>query len=158
MLGTVSTEAKAEVARAAGADAVILYAGRDFTPEVRRLTDGRGVDVVYDGVGRATFEAGLGCLAPRGTMVLYGQTSGPVGPLDLRSLTAHGSVVLTRPNLVHHVATRDALLARAGEVLGWVSTGRLALRMDFVFPLEAAAEAHQALEGRRTIGKVLLVP
>ena len=158
VLGTVSTEAKAAAARAAGADEVILYARRDFEPAVRRLTAGRGVDVVYDGVGRTTFEAGLACLAHRGLMVLYGQTSGPVAPFDTAALTAQGSLALTRPNLVHHVATRGALLARAHELLDWVRTGRLHLRMDFVVPLEAAADAHRALEGRQTIGKVLLLP
>jgi NADPH2:quinone reductase len=159
VLATVSTEAKAAVARAAGADEVVLYGGgRDFVAGVRRLTGGRGVEVVYDGVGRATFEASLDCVAVRGLLVLYGQTSGPVPPQALDGLARRGSLRLTRPSLVHHVASRDELLRRAGEVLGWIRDGRLRLRLEHVYPLEAAVEAHRALEGRRTTGKVLLLP
>lgn len=158
VIGTVSTEDKAKLAREAGADEVILYSQQDFEAEVKRLTGGRGVQVVYDAVGKTTFEKGLGCLAPRGLMVLYGQASGPVGAFDPQVLNARGSLFLTRPSLFHHVATREELLQRAGETLGWVRDGRLKLRMAFEFPLKDAAEAHRALEGRRTTGKVLLIP
>ena len=158
VIGTVSTEAKAKLAREAGADEVILYTRQDFEAEVKRLTSGKGVQVVYDSVGRTTFDKGFNCLAPRGLMVLYGQSSGPIGPFDPQVLNAKGSVFLTRPSLVHHVATRDELLARAGDVLGWIRDGTLRLRTEFEFPLKDAAEAHRALEGRKTTGKVLLIP
>ena len=125
---------------------------------MKRLTSGKGVQVVYDAVGKTTFEKGLSCLAPRGTMVLYGQSSGPIGVFDPQILSAKGSVFLTRPSLFHHVATREELLARAGDVLGWIRDGKLRLRTEFEFPLKEAAEAHRALEGRKTTGKVLLIP
>ena len=158
VIGTVSTEDKAALARQAGADEVILYTRQDFVEEVKRLTGGRGVQVVYDSVGKDTFEKGFGCLAPRGMMVLYGQSSGPVGPFDVAKLSAGGSLFLTRPTLFSYTATRAELEQRAGDVLGWIRDGKLAMRMEFEFPLKDAAEAHRALEGRRTTGKVLLVP
>lgn len=158
VIGTVSTQAKAALAREAGADDVILYAEQDFEAEVKRLTGGAGVHVVYDSVGRTTWEKSLNCLRPRGMLVLYGQSSGPVGPLDPQILNQKGSLFLTRPSLFHYVATREELLQRAGEVLGWIRDGKLRLRMEFQFPLKDAAEAHRALEGRRTTGKILLLP
>jgi NADPH:quinone reductase len=158
VIGTVSTEEKAKLAREAGADEVILYTKQDFEVEVKRLTSGKGVQVVYDSVGKTTFEKGFNCLAPRGMMVLYGQSSGPIGAFDPQILSAKGSVFLTRPSLFHHIATRDELLARAGDVLGWIRDGKLRLRTEFEFPLKDAAEAHRALEGRKTTGKVLLIP
>jgi len=158
VIGTVSTEAKAKLAREAGADEVILYTTQDFEAEVKRLTSGRGVQVVYDSVGKTTFEKGLSCLAPRGLMALYGQSSGPIGTFDPQVLNQKGSLFLTRPSLGHHVATREELLQRAGEVLGWIRDGKLRLRTEFEFPLKDAAEAHRALEGRKTTGKVLLIP
>jgi NADPH:quinone reductase len=158
VLATVSSPEKAELARGAGADHVILYTREDFVAEVKRLTDGAGVEVVYDGVGAATFRGGLDCLRRRGLMALYGQASGPVGNLDPQVLNAKGSLFLTRPTLFHYVATRRELLERAGEVLGWVRDGHLRLRMEHAWPLSGAAEAHRALEGRKTPGKVLLLP
>ena len=158
VIGTVSTEEKAKLAREAGADEVILYTKQDFEAEVKRLTSGKGVQVVYDSVGKTTFDKGFNCLALRGLMVLYGQSSGPIGPFDPQVLNAKGSLFLTRPSLVHHVATRDELLARAGDVLGWIRDGKLRLRTEFEFALKDAAEAHRALEGRKTTGKVLLIP
>jgi len=158
VIGTVSTEEKAKLAREAGADEVILYTKQDFEAEVKRLGSGKGVQVVYDSVGKTTFDKGFNCLALRGLMVLYGQSSGPLGPFDPQVLNAKGSLFLTRPSLVHHVATRDELLARAGDVLGWIRDGKLRLRTEFEFALKDAAEAHRALEGRRTTGKVLLLP
>jgi NADPH2:quinone reductase len=158
VIGTVSTEAKAKLAREAGADEVILYTERDFAEEVKRLTAGRGLQVVYDSVGKDTFDRGFACLAPRGMMVLYGQSSGPVGPFDVAKLAAGGSLFLTRPSLVSYTAARAELVQRAGEVLGWIRDGKLKLRTEFEFALKDAAEAHRALEGRRTTGKVLLIP
>ena len=158
VIGTVSTEEKAKLAREAGADDVILYTTQDFEAEVKRLTGGQGVNVVYDSVGKTTFDKGFNCLRPRGMMALYGQSSGPVGPFDLQVLNAKGSLFVTRPSLNHHVATRDELVQRAGELLGWIRAGKLTLRTEFEFPLKDAAEAHRALEGRKTTGKVLLIP
>ena len=158
VIGTVSTEDKAKLAREAGADEVILYTRQDFVEEVKRLTGGKGLHVVYDSVGKDTFDKGFACLAPRGMMVLYGQSSGPVGPFDVGKLAAGGSLFLTRPSLVAYTATRGELEQRAGDVLGWIRDGKLTMRMEFEFPLKDAAEAHRALEGRRTTGKVLLVP
>lgn len=158
VIGTVSTEAKARLAKEAGADEVILYTQQDFEAEVKRLTDGRGVQVVYDSVGKTTFEKSLNCLAPRGYMVLFGQSSGPVPVLDPNILNAKGSLFLTRPSLFHYIATREDLLRRAGEVLGWIAAGTLKLRVEKTFPLAEAAEAHRQLEGRKTTGKVLLIP
>jgi NADPH:quinone reductase len=158
VFGTVSTEEKAALAKGAGADAVILYAREDFLEAVKRLTDGKGVDVVYDGVGKATAEKSLDCLRPRGMMVFYGNASGPVPPIDPLVLSRKGSLFLTRPTLAHHTADRASLEARAGEVLGAVAAKRLAVRICLALPLAEAAEAHRALEGRRTTGKVLLLP
>ena len=158
VIGTVSTEEKAKLAREAGADEVIFYTKQDFEAEVKRLTSGKGVQVVYDAVGKTTFEKGLSCLAPRGTMVLYGQSSGPIGVFDPQILSAKGSVFLTRPSLFHHVATREELLARAGDVLGWIRDGKLILRVEREYALADAAQAHRALEGRNTTGKILLIP
>lgn len=158
VIGTVSTQAKAELARGAGADQVIRYTEEDFEAEVKRITNGAGVQVVYDSVGRTTFEKGLNCLARRGMMVLFGQSSGPIGPFDPQVLNAKGSLYLTRPSLVHYIATRDELLARANRVLGWVADHALRVRIDREFPLAEAGEAHRALEARQTSGKVLLIP
>ena len=158
VIATVSTEEKAALARGAGADEVILYSKQDFAGEVKRLTGGKGLQVVYDGVGKSTFDKGLDCLAPRGMMVLYGQASGPVPPFDLQILNAKGSLFITRPSLTHYVLTREELLARTSDLFGWIRDGKLTLRMEFEFPLAAAAEAHRALEGRKTTGKVLLIP
>ncbi|MHB8869643.1 MAG: quinone oxidoreductase family protein [Thermoleophilia bacterium] len=158
VLATVSTEEKAAAARGAGADEVIFYRSQDFVAEVRRLTQRRGVRVVYDGVGRDTFEKGLDCLALRGSMILFGQSSGAAEPVDPLVLSAKGSLFLQRPTLFHHVVTRADLLERAGAVLGWVAEGGLQLRIAATFPLGRAADAHRALEGRGTIGKVLLEP
>jgi NADPH:quinone reductase len=156
VIATVSTEAKAELARKAGADEIIFYTRQDFEVEVKRLT-GAGVQVVYDSVGKTTFEKGLDCLRPRGMMVLFGQSSGPVAPIDPQVLNQKGSLFLTRPTLFNYIATRDELLSRAGEVLGWVADGSLSVRIDREYPLADAASAHRALEGRETTGKVLLI-
>ena len=158
VLGTVSTREKAALARAAGAAEVILYTEQDFEAEVKRLTNGAGLQVIYDSVGKTTFEKGLSCLAPRGMMVLYGQSSGPVGPFDPQVLSQKGSLFLTRPTLAHYILTRPELVARAGEVLGWIKSGKLKLRIERELPLAQAAEAHKLLEGRKTTGKVLLIP
>ena len=158
VIGTVSTAEKARLAREAGADAVIDYTTQDFETEARRLTGGKGVQVVYDSVGKTTFEKSLASLAPRGMMVLFGQSSGPIGLFDPQVLAQRGSLYLTRPSLGVYTAAREELLARASDVLGWVGDGRLKLRMEHEFPLGKAAEAHAALEGRRTTGKVLLLP
>ena len=158
VFGTVSTEEKAALARAAGADRVILYTQTEFEAEVRRLTAGRGVHVVYDSVGATTWEKSLNCLAPRGMLVLFGQSSGVVPPFSPSLLAQKGSLFLTRPTLVHYAADRPSLNWRAGDVLGGVASGALKLRIEHTFPLAQAAEAHRALEGRRTTGKVLLLP
>jgi NADPH:quinone reductase len=158
VIGTAGTEAKATLAREAGAAEVILYTEIDFVEETRRLTDGAGVQVVYDSVGRTTFLKGLDCLVPRGMMVLYGQSSGPVEPFDPQLLQQKGSLFVTRPTLAHYVAGRSELLRRTEELMGWVKDGSLRVRIDRQLPLAAAAEAHAELEGRRTTGKVLLAP
>ena len=158
VIGTVSTEAKAALARAAGAHEVILYTEQDFESETRRLTGGSGVHVVYDSVGQTTFTKSLGCLTPRGMLVLYGQSSGPVAPVDPQLLSKKGSLFLTRPTLGHYVATTSELAERASAVLGWVADGSLKVNIGREFPLSAAAEAHTELEARRTAGKVLLIP
>lgn len=158
VVGTVSTDEKAKLAREAGAEQIILYTKQDFEVEVRRITGGKGLQVVYDSVGKTTFDKGFNCLAPRGMMVLYGQSSGPIGAFDPQILNQRGSLFLTRPSLGHYTATREELLQRAGEVLGWIRDGKLRLRTEFEFPLKDAAEAHRALEGRKTTGKVLLIP
>jgi NADPH:quinone reductase len=158
VLATTSTEEKAALARGAGADEVILYKDQDFAAEARRLTDGQGVQVVFDGVGRTTFDKSLDSLARRGMMVLFGQASGPVPPFDPNILNGKGSVYLTRPSLFHYIATREELEWRAGEVLGWIREGRMKLRVGLELPLREAAEAHRALEAGRTTGKVVLTP
>lgn len=158
VIGTVSTEDKADLAREAGADRVILYTKQDFQQEVKRITAGKGVDVVYDSVGRATFEKSLNCLRRRGMMVLFGQSSGPVPPIDPNILNARGSLYLTRPGLPSYTATREELQWRAGDVLKWVSEKHLKVRVDRAYPLKDAAKAHEALEARKTAGKVLLRP
>jgi NADPH2:quinone reductase len=158
VIGTVSTEAKAALAREAGADHVILYTQEDFLAEVKRLTNGRGVDVVYDGVGKDTAMKSLDCLAPRGMMVFYGNASGPAPAIDPLLLSQKGSLFLTRPMLFHHIADRQSLEARAGDVLTAIAQGQLKVRIDQAFPLAEAALAHRRLEGRQSTGKLLLVP
>jgi NADPH2:quinone reductase len=158
VFGTVSTEAKAALARAAGIDEVIFYTQQDFETEVKRLTGGRGVDVIYDSVGVSTFLKGLNCIRPRGMMVLFGQSSGPVVPFDPGMLNGKGSLFLTRPSLGHHCATREELLWRAGDVLGWIASGKLKLQIDRTYKLADAAQAHRDLESRATAGKLLLLP
>jgi NADPH2:quinone reductase len=158
VIGTVSTEEKAALAKEAGADEVILYTREDFLEAVRRLTDGRGVDVVYDSVGKTTAEKSIDCLRPLGSIVFFGNASGPVPPIDPLVLSRKGSLFLTRPNLVHYIADRPSLEARAGDVLGAAAAGRLRVRIHRTYPLADAAEAHRALEGRQTAGKVLLLP
>ena len=158
VIGTVSTAEKEALARGAGADLVIRYDRTDFEEETKRLTDGAGVQVVYDSVGETTFEKGLRVLARRGMMVLFGQSSGSVGELDPQILNRHGALYLTRPSLGHYTATRAELLARAAEVLGWIRDGVLTLRIGLELPLAQAAEAHRRLEARQTTGKVLLLP
>jgi NADPH:quinone reductase len=158
VIGTVSTVEKAKLAREAGADEVILYTDQDFEGEARRMTDGAGVQVVYDSVGRTTFEKSLRSLAHRGTLVLYGQSSGPVEPFDPQLLNRHGSLFLTRPTLHHYTSTRAELADRASEIFGWIRDGHLKVRVDRELPLAEAAEAHRLLEARRTSGKVLLIP
>ena len=156
VIGTAGSEEKAALARGAGADEVIVYTRQDFAAEVKRITGGRGVQVIYDSVGRTTFLPGLDVLAPRGVMALFGQSSGPVAPLDPQLLNQKGSLFLTRPSLAHYVATREELLWRAGELFAWMQAGELTVRVGAEFPLDRAADAHRALEGRRTTGKVLL--
>jgi NADPH2:quinone reductase len=156
VVGTCSTPAKAALAREAGADAVVLYGQEDFAKAAREATDGRGVDVVYDSVGRDTFEKSLASLRPRGLLVLFGQSSGGVPPFDLGRLNALGSLFVTRPSLAHYTATREELELRAGEVLASIAAGRLRVRIGARFPLAEARAAHEALEGRRTTGKVIL--
>lgn len=158
VFGTVSTEEKARLVREAGADEVILYTRTDFAAEVKRLTSGRGLDVVYDSVGQSTFEKSLDCLKPRGTLVLFGQSSGPVPPFDLGRLALKGSLFVTRPTLVHYMAKREELLERARDLFGWIGSGELKPRIDKTFPLAEAAEAQRQLEARRTTGKLLLLP
>src|SRR5262245_25561764 len=158
VIGTCSTAEKEALARAAGADEVIRYTERDFAPAVRERTRGRGADVVYDSVGRSTFEGSLASLRPRGLLVRVGQSSGPVPPFDLGRLNAMGSLFITRPSLAHYTADRAELELRASAVLGAIAAGRLAIRIGAEFPLAQAADAHRALEGRATTGKVLLRP
>jgi NADPH2:quinone reductase len=156
VIGTVSTEDKEKLAREVGADEIIRYTEQDFEAEVRRLTDRRGVDAVYDSVGRDTFLKSLNCLRPRGYLVLFGQSSGAVEPFDPQLLNKAGSVFLTRPSLGHYNANRDEILRRASDVFAWLVDGRLTARIDKTFPLEEAAEAHRYMEDRRSMGKVLL--
>lgn len=156
VLGTVSTEEKAQTARENGVDEAILYTQVPFDSEVRRLTGGKGVDVVYDSVGKTTFDQSLNSLRPRGTMALFGQSSGSVPPFDPAILNGKGSLFLTRPSLGHYLLTREELLWRAGDVLQWIDRGKLKLRIGGVYPLAEAAAAHRDLESRRTTGKLLL--
>jgi NADPH2:quinone reductase len=158
VFATVSTEDKARLARDAGADEVILYTRQDFEAEIRNASDGRGVNVVYDSVGATTFEKSLNCLAPLGMLVLFGQSSGVVPPVNPSLLAQKGSLFLTRPTLNHYVADRTRLSWRANEILSWVKEGSLKLRIDKTVPLAQAADAHRALEARQTTGKVLLLP
>lgn len=158
VIGTTSTQEKARLAGEAGASHVIRYDEVDVAEQVRRLTDGRGVDVVYDGVGRATWEGSLDSLRPRGLMVLFGAASGAPDPVDPNVLNTKGSLFLTRPSLAHHIATREELLWRAGEVFDWVRSGALSVRIGARYPLAEAARAHEDLEARRTTGKSLLLP
>ncbi len=156
VFGTASTSEKAKEVRSLGADEAIVYTSQDFESEVKRLTGGRGVDVVYDSVGKTTFDKGLNILRPRGMMVLFGQSSGPVEPVDPQILNSRGSLFLTRPSLGHYLLTRDELLWRAGELLGYVAQGIVKVRIGKVYPLGEVAEAHRDLESRKTTGKLLL--
>ena len=158
VIGTVSTEAKAQLAKEAGADHVILYTQTDFAAEVKKITDGKGLHVVYDSVGQTTFDKGLDCLRPRGYMVLFGQSSGPVSPFDPGKLAAKGSLFLTRPTLAHYTLDRAELLQRANDLFTWTASGKLKLRIEKTFPMAEAAEAHRQLGGRKTTGKVILLP
>lgn len=158
VIGTVSTEAKAELARAAGADEVILYNEQDFQEEVMRITEGAGVNVAYDSVGKATFEKSIDCLSRFGYMVLYGNASGPVTEFNPATLGPKGSLFLTRPTLFDYLATREDLEWRSGDVFNWIAEGKLNLRTEHFFPLSEARQAHEALESRQTTGKVILTP
>jgi NADPH2:quinone reductase len=158
VIATVSTDEKAKLAREAGADEVILYTQADFEAETKKLTGGKGVDVVYDSVGKTTFEKGLNILRPRGMMVLFGGSSGAVPPFDPIVLTQKGSLFLTRPSLTNYIATREELVARSGAVFGMIAAGKLKLRIEYTYPLAEAQKAHRDLEGRKTTGKLLLIP
>lgn len=158
VIATVSTEEKARLAREAGADDIILYTQQDFEAETKRLTGGKGVDVIYDSVGKTTFEKGLNLLRPRGMMVLFGGSSGAVPPFDPIILTQKGSLFLTRPSLSHYIATREELVARSSAVFGMIAAGKLKLRIEHTYPLADAQRAHRELEGRKTTGKLLLIP
>ena len=158
VITTVSTKAKAKLSHEAGASDVILYSHQVFEAEVKRLTGGKGVDVVYDSVGKETFEQSLNCLRPRGMLVLFGASSGPVPPFDLIQLSGKGSLFVTRPTIWHYIATRAELEWRAGEVLGWAAKGELNLRTEHTYPLADAGQAQIAMESRKTTGKILLVP
>jgi len=158
VIGTAGREEKAKLAREAGADEVILYAQEDFEAETKRLTDGKGVHVVYDGVGKTTFDKDLNILRPRGYLVLFGASSGPVPPFDLVKLSQKGSLFVTRPTLVHHIATHEELQQRATAVLTMIAKGKLKLRIEHIYPLREAQQAHRDLEARKTTGKLLLIP
>lgn len=158
VISTVSTEEKAKLARDAGADEVILYTQSDFEVETKRLTGGKGVDVVYDSVGKTTFEKGLNVLRPRGMMVLFGGSSGPVAPFDLIALSQKGSLYVTRPTLVNYMANREELMARSSAVFAMIRSGKLRLRIEHTYSLAEAQRAHRDLEGRKTTGKLLLLP
>jgi len=158
VIATVSTEDKAKLARGAGADEVILYTQADFEGETKRLTGGKGVDVVYDSVGKTTFDKGLNILRPRGMMVLFGGSSGAVPPFDLIILTHKGSLFLTRPSLGNYISTREELVARSGAVFSMIAAGKLKLRIEHTYPLAEAQRAQRDLEGRKTTGKLLLIP
>ncbi|MGA9393398.1 MAG: quinone oxidoreductase [Candidatus Sulfotelmatobacter sp.] len=158
VIATVSTDEKAKLARGAGAHEVILYTQADFEAETKRITSGKGVDVVYDSVGKTTFEKGLNILRPRGMMVLFGGSSGAVPPVDLIVLSQKGSLYVTRPSLANYIATRDELLARSSAVFGMIASGKLKLRIEHTYSLGEAQRAHRDLEGRKTTGKLLLIP
>lgn len=158
VIATVSTEEKAKLAREAGADEIIFYTHQDFEAETKRLTKGKGVDVVYDSVGKTTFDKGLNILRPRGMMVLYGGSSGAVPPFDPIILTQKGSLFLTRPTLGNYIATREDLVTRSGAVFAMITSGKLKLRIEHTYPLAEAPRAHRELEGRKTTGKLLLIP
>jgi len=158
VIATVSTEEKAKLARGAGADEVILYTQADFETETKRLTGGKGVDVVYDSVGKTTFEKGLNVIRPRGMMALFGGSSGAVPPFDLIVLSQKGSLYVTRPTLANYIATREELVARSSAVFGMITAGKLRLRIEHSYPLAEAPQAHRDLEGRKTTGKLLLIP
>lgn len=158
VIGTVSTEEKERRAREAGADAIIRYTEQDFVTETRRLTDGKGVDVVYDSVGKTTFDGSLDVLRPRGYLVLFGQSSGAVAPVNPQILNAKGSLFLTRPTMAHYIADRAELLMRTADLFGWIATGELKVRIDRAYSLAEAPAAHRALAARETSGKVLLLP
>jgi NADPH2:quinone reductase len=158
VIGTVSTDEKAKLAREAGADEVMLYTQSDFEAETKRLTSGQGVDVVYDSVGKTTFEKGLNLLRPRRMMVLFGGSSGAVPPFDPIVLLQKGSLYVTRPTLAHYIATREDLWARSSAVFGMIAAGKLKLRIQHTYPLAQAQQAHRDLEGRKTTGKLLLIP
>lgn len=158
VIGTAGSDDKARLAKEAGADEVIVYTRQDFEAETKRLTDGKGVHVIYDGVGKSTFEQDLNLLRPRGYLVLFGASSGAVPPFDPIRLSQKGSLFLTRPSLMHYVATREELAKRAGDVLGWIAAGKLKLRIAHKYKLAEAQQAHRDLEGRKTTGKVLLIP
>jgi NADPH:quinone reductase len=158
VITTVSTKEKAELSREAGASDVILYTQQDFVTEVKRLTHGKGVDVVYDSVGKTSFEGSLNCLRPRGLLALFGGSSGAVPPFDLIQLSGKGSLYVTRPTLWHYISTRDELELRAKDVLNWVKSGQLKLRMEHVYSLEQAGQAQSDIESRKTTGKILLEP
>ena len=158
VIATVGSEAKANLAREAGADDVILYDQQDFEAETKRITGGKGVDVIYDGVGKTTFDKDLNVLRPRGYLVLFGAASGPVPPFDPIKLSQKGSLFLTRPTLVNHISTRQELEQRSSAVFGMIASGRLKLRIEHLYKLQDAEQAHRDLEGRKTTGKLLLIP
>jgi NADPH2:quinone reductase len=158
VIATVSTDEKAKLAKDAGADDIILYTKSDFEEETKKLTGGKGVDVVYDSVGKTTFEKGLNVLRPRGYMVLFGGSSGAVPPFDLIALSTKGSLFVTRPTLNNYITSREELTARSAAVFGMISAGKLKLRIEHTYPLAEARRAHQDLEGRKTTGKLLLIP
>ena len=158
VIGTMSTEAKAATARKAGADETILYTTQDFEGEVKRITDGKGVDVVYDSVGATTFLKSINCLRPRGMMVTFGQSSGPVGPIDPLLLSQRGSLFLTRPTLAFHIATPEELAWRAGDLLNGIASGKLNIHIEKTYKLANVQQAHRDLESRKTTGKLVLTP
>jgi NADPH2:quinone reductase len=158
VIATVGTEEKTNLAREVGADEVILYAQQDFEAETKRLTDGKGVDVIYDGVGKTTFDKDLNILRPRGYLVLFGGASGAVPPFDLVKLSQKGSLYVTRPTLVHYIITHEELQQRATAVMSMISNGKVKLRIEHIYPLSEATQAHRDLEGRKTTGKLLLIP
>jgi len=158
VIATAGTEEKIQIAKQAGADHVILYTKEDFEAETKRITGGKGIHVVYDGVGKSTFDAGLRCLRPRGYMVLFGGASGAVPPFDLIKLSQMGSLFITRPTLGHYIATREELEWRANDVLGWVASGKLKVSIGQTYKFSDATQAHRNLEARKTTGKSLLLP